>query len=237
MNKHLERIKAEDALNRKKVRSSGIRAWAVAGAVMLIFGSVSLIQYLGGNNSKGTWASSQVSSDIIVAPPWNMILVNNKYNLPKEFSVKSGVTNGVTVDSRILKNLSAMVEDAKKDGIALYISSGYIKAGDASKINESPAAVKEHATGLAIDISCSKDGSVDTSFANSEAYIWLCENAKNYGFIERYPEKFKEITNVFNTPWHYRFVGDDNAEKIGIFNMCMEEYCAAKYDIYKTPEK
>lgn len=54
--------------------------------------------------------------------------------------------------------------------------------------------------------------------------MWLKENAENYGFILRYPKEKENITKVTYEPWHWRYVGEENAKKINELGMCLEEY-------------
>jgi hypothetical protein len=53
---------------------------------------------------------------------------------------------------------------------------------------------------------------------------WLMENCQDYGFILRYPEDKQDITGIIYEPWHYRYVGKDNAAKIKESGKCLEEY-------------
>lgn len=50
------------------------------------------------------------------------------------------------------------------------------------------------------------------------------ENCYDYGFILRYPKEKNNITKITYEPWHYRYVGRENAKKIKEKNLCLEEY-------------
>ncbi len=66
----------------------------------------------------------------------------------------------------------------------------------------------EHQTGLAADFSALDQGCVIlTCFGETEAGVWLSENAHIYGFIIRYPEGKEAITGFQYEPWHLRYVG------------------------------
>ena len=54
--------------------------------------------------------------------------------------------------------------------------------------------------------------------------MWLKENAKDYGFVMRYPEEKAEITGVSYEPWHWRYVGKEHSYKMDELGMCLEEY-------------
>ena len=53
---------------------------------------------------------------------------------------------------------------------------------------------------------------------------WLMNHCYEYGFILRYPEDKTEITGIDYEPWHYRYVGRENAQKIQESGQCLEEY-------------
>jgi D-alanyl-D-alanine carboxypeptidase len=70
------------------------------------------------------------------------------------------------------------------------------------------AGYSEHQTGLAADVSAAGQGCVIlTCFGQTEAGIWLSENAHFFGFIIRYPEGKESITGFQYEPWHLRYVG------------------------------
>ena len=137
-----------------------------------------------------------------------------------------------------------MISDAKKDGIILWISSGYrdvnyqkklfnrqverekskavLTQDEAEKRAERVVArpkASEHNTGLAVDFN-----GVSNDFYKTKEYKWLMDNAHKYGFIERYQKKWKDYTGVIYEPWHFRYVGKENAPKIKDSGLCLEEY-------------
>ena len=140
--------------------------------------------------------------------------------------------------------MNAMIDDAKKDGIKLWISSGYrstelqtrlfnrqvekqkskavISQSEAEKRAATVVArpgTSEHNTGLAVDFN-----GVEDSFYTTKEYEWLMKNAHRYGFIERYQKKWQGVTGVIYEPWHFRYVGKENAEKIKNSGLCLEKY-------------
>jgi D-alanyl-D-alanine carboxypeptidase len=70
------------------------------------------------------------------------------------------------------------------------------------------AGYSEHQTGLAADFSAVGQGCVIlVCFGQTEAGLWLSENAHLFGFIIRYPEGKEPITGFQFEPWHLRYVG------------------------------
>lgn len=84
----------------------------------------------------------------------------------------------------------------------------------------------EHESGLAADIHNLPAAS--TTFADTTEYQWLLENAHRYGFILRYPEGKEKVTGIAFEPWHFRYVGHENAEKIHASGLCLEEFLGKK---------
>lgn len=88
-----------------------------------------------------------------------------------------------------------------------------------------PPGASEHQTGLAIDVSVSSIGyALDGRFQNTKAYKWLKDNSYKYGFIIRYPQEKREITDIIFEPWHLRYVGEHHAEEVFLRDICLEEY-------------
>lgn len=70
------------------------------------------------------------------------------------------------------------------------------------------AGFSEHQTGLAADFAAAGQGCVIlVCFGQTEAGIWLSQNAHFFGFIIRYPEGKDAITGFQYEPWHFRYVG------------------------------
>ena len=86
----------------------------------------------------------------------------------------------------------------------------------------------EHQTGLCVDFSAkSIGGELNNSFAGTEAFAWLMENAHKFGFILRYPSDKEDVTQYSYESWHFRFVGRYAASEIHSQNLCLEEYLAS----------
>lgn len=175
---------------------------------------------------------------------WNLILVNDDYRIPRNYEVElTELSNGEKVDSRIYPQLQQMFDDARTEGLELFVREGYRTTQDQKNImNEriqkyqdegysrweakeraeeyvAEPGTSEHELGIAVDINA------DTSKCSADAvYTWLANNAYKYGFIKRYPDDKTEITGVNNEPWHYRYVGVDSVIEMQEKGLCLEEY-------------
>ncbi len=156
-----------------------------------------------------------------------LLVANKTYSLPKDYDP------GKILDP-VQKAFDDMVKAAKKDGVSLYICSGYRSyskqksiynryvekngRADADTYSARPGH-SEHQTGLSMDIN-----TIDYSFHKTKEGKWLIAHAEDYGFIMRYPEGKQSITGYKFEPWHYRYVGTKWAKMINESGLCMEEY-------------
>ena len=180
---------------------------------------------------------------------WNLILVNKKNNIPEGYNVNlEEIENGYLVDERILPDLKEMLTDARNQGLNPticsayrtqekqedlysaktneYIWSGYDRetAKDLASYWVAIPGTGEHQTGLALDIVSDDFQILDERQEHTEVQQWLINNSYKYGFILRYPTEKKELTMINYEPWHYRYVGRENAKFITEKGWCLEEF-------------
>lgn len=184
---------------------------------------------------------------------WELVLVNNDYPLDQEYQPElAEITEGRSVDSRILEDTKQMLEDAQAGGLKMYICSAYRSYDDQKTVfnetmqnwvnqgsslldayNETKKSVavpgySEHATGLALDITSEEYQDLDEKQADTAESKWLAENCYKYGFILRYPPEKADITGIIYEPWHYRYVGKEAAKEIKEKGITLEEYLGVK---------
>ena len=81
----------------------------------------------------------------------------------------------------------------------------------------------EHQTGLAVDLEA--NGQALSDFHTTSAYTWLQAHAVEYGFIQRYPAGYQNITGYETEEWHYRYVGVEVAQDMKLQNKpTLEQY-------------
>lgn len=144
------------------------------------------------------------------------LVVNKTYTLPSNYG------NGLT--SETTSNFDLMKVAAAKEGLNIYISSGFRSYSRQKTIYNNyvnrdgqknadtysaRAGHSEHQSGLAFDVN-----SINTSFANTKEGKWLNENCYKYGFILRYPKGKTNETGYMYEPWHFRYVGVELASKL-----------------------
>lgn len=180
---------------------------------------------------------------------WELQLVNYQYTRNSDIEATlAEIDEYRKVDERILNNVNQMLNDMRLDGIEnLWIQSAYRsyttqkqvyersiqqykeegktkqEAETLTKSKINVPGTSEHELGLAIDFN-----HADESFADMKGYRWLQIHAEKYGFILRYPKDKESITKIQFEPWHWRYVGAQNALEMNDKHMCLEEYIAYK---------
>lgn len=162
--------------------------------------------------------------------------------IPKDLvkmNTKSSVKN-ICLIKETKEAFELMITNAKKDGLTIKASSGFrsyeyqkillentIKNGSKdANVSIAKAGYSEHQLGTAVDITSSSinyDSSSGNFYKTPES-DWLKENAYLYGFIQSYPLGFEDITGYKSEPWHYRYVGIENAKKIKDTDMTITEF-------------
>ena len=89
-----------------------------------------------------------------------------------------------------------------------------------------PPGYSEHNCGLAADLNSPEHTSLDAGFEKTAAFRWLSAHAVEYGFILRYPKDAEAVTEITYEPWHWRYVGPENAALIQQSGLCFEDAVA-----------
>ncbi len=180
---------------------------------------------------------------------WMLRLVNHTHPLPDDFTVELGtLPNGLQFDARAIDQLEKMLDDGNASGLQLMVCSAYRsiarqdqlfeqmkqqyiaqgmteqEAYDKTSTIRTPHACSEHSSGLAADIVAVNYQTLDDGFGDTPEAKWLAAHAVEYGFILRYPKDKEDITGIIWEPWHFRYVGVENAQKIKDSGLCLEEY-------------
>lgn len=172
-------------------------------------------------------------------------VVNTNYRIPASYEPNLSYVCGTQerLDKTVAKAYEEMFNAAVKDDVYLtpcsgyrsyelqernynnlasdYESQGYSKRDaliEAATVIMPPGS-SEHNLGFCMDIVC-----VEEWFEDTDEFKWLTEHADDYGFILRYPADKEDITKVIYEPWHWRYVGVEEAKKIKASGLCLEEY-------------
>ena len=189
-----------------------------------------------------------------------MVLVNHTNKMPDNYTFDTKECGSKTAVNKTLQTAACdafleMQKAAAADGVTVWMQSGYRsvkyqtglyerktkyytdRGYDTATAKEMAAAVvnppgySEHNCGLAADLNSPEHTGLDEGFENTTAFRWLCEHAVEYGFILRYPKGAEEKTEITYEPWHWRYVGRENAAKISASGLCFEDYIAQLHAI------
>lgn len=186
--------------------------------------------------------------------PWNMVLVNGEHPMEEGYVPQlKELEEGLSVDARIIDAAKDMLSDAKKAGLHIDICSAYrsverqeqvfgesmkerVKDGmsywdafNETSRNVAVPGTSEHALGLALDLISNQYTELDERQETTAEAKWLKENCHKYGFILRYPPEKTNITGIIYEPWHYRYVGVEDATEIMKLGITLEEYLQDYY--------
>jgi len=182
-----------------------------------------------------------------------MVLVNHTSKMPDDYTFDTKECGSATAVNKMLQTVACdafleMQKAAAADGVTVWMQSGYRsvkyqtslyerktkyyldKGCDNATAREKAAAVvnppgySEHNCGLAADLNSPEHTGLDEGFEKTAAFRWLCEHAGDYGFILRYPKDAEDKTEIIYEPWHWRYVGVENAAKISASGLCFEDY-------------
>ena len=181
-----------------------------------------------------------------------MVLVNHTSKMPDDYTFDTKECGSATAVNKTLQTVAcdaflSMQKAAAADGVTVWMQSGYrsvdyqknlydkktqyfrnkgLSEAEAKKqaaniVN--PPGYSEHATGLAADLNTPEHTSLDEGFENTAAFRWLCQHAVQYGFILRYPKEAEAVTEITYEPWHWRYVGPENAALLNQSGLCLED--------------
>ena len=178
----------------------------------------------------------------------SIILVNKYYYLNKDYipNQLELINNDYSIGNMKLQRdakvaFENLAEKAKEEGFSIIAMSTYRSYSyqenlynryvkqDGVELADTYSArpgYSEHQTGLAVDI-C--NGIVPyTNFEKTNEFKWMQENAKEFGFILRFPKGKEQETGYQYESWHYRYVGKKIATEITKNNITLERYIARK---------
>ena len=220
---HPHRRRLTRAEVRRRRRSRAIRR--VAGLTVMLCVAVGGVSFLLTRHAVVPSASAasaismpaQSIADSTVSSAENTAAPANALGLTAD-----GVTVWMQSGYRSVKYQTSLYERKTK----YYLDKGYDNATAKEKAAAvvNPPGYSEHNCGLAADLTSPEHAGLDEGFEKTAAFRWLCEHAGDYGFILRYPKDAEDKTEIIYEPWHWRYVGVENAAKINASGLCFEEY-------------
>ncbi|MCL2004244.1 MAG: M15 family metallopeptidase [Oscillospiraceae bacterium] len=195
---------------------------------------------------------------VISEPEALLVLCNKNFRLPEDY-VPLGLRNAAASARKMTDEAASAFERMQAAlreelSLGLVVVSAYrdfyyqrtlynrYAAKDGTAVADTYSARaghSEHQTGLAIDfLHRSPSGTLRAAgFQNTTQYAWLQTHAHEYGYILRYPEGFESITGYRFEPWHWRYIGVEDATRMFEEGFTtFEEYIGTYYaPVISTP--
>ncbi|MEE8346375.1 MAG: M15 family metallopeptidase [Dehalococcoidia bacterium] len=169
--------------------------------------------------------------------PGLLMIVDKEHGLPSAYVPPSLVEippewMAPGLPSRLLRKEAAealivMLRAARAEGHELRASSAYrsyeeqattfrywidqLGEEEARRVS-APPGHSEHQLGTTVDLTSASVGwQLEQRFGQTPEGQWLAAHAHEYGFPLSYPQGVEEITGYTYEPWHFRYIGQDQA--------------------------
>lgn len=123
------------------------------------------------------------------------------------------------LDPLAAKTWNSLRKAAEGEGVQIYLISAFRSVQRQREIIEkkirqglsieqilefsAPPFFSEHHTGCAVDVGTPDATDLDQAFEETDAFLWLAENAASFGFEMSYP--LNNLMGFAYEPWHWRF--------------------------------
>jgi zinc D-Ala-D-Ala carboxypeptidase len=176
------------------------------------------------------------------------VLVDRSHSLPSDYAPKDLVPlqdygvpalGSEMLRREVAEHLGRLVEAAAADGEELVVASAFrsyheqrlsherlrsVLGAGAGRMSAAPGH-SQHQLGTAVDFTNAAAGyQVWRSFAQTSAYRWLENYGREYGFVLAYPRGKVDQTGYGWEPWHYRYVGVQDAKQIEGSGQSLQEF-------------
>ncbi len=137
------------------------------------------------------------------------------------------------------EHLRRLIKDAAADGEELVVASAYrsyahqqasyarltsIYGTEAGEMSATPGH-SQHQLGTAVDFTNAAAGyELWQPFGETSAYWWLKRHAREHGFVLAYPRGKEAETGYQWEPWHFRYVGTRNAQRLEESGLSLQEF-------------
>ncbi|MGX7025113.1 M15 family metallopeptidase [Vagococcus hydrophili] len=191
-------------------------------------------KWMGYLNQKGSKSWQEKNGVLYID---NIMIANKKIKLPSYFNPGENGEAG--------RQVRYMISDMQRQGMSVsnsysgfrtyqyqeQIYNDYVRINGQAKTDTFCARPghSEHQTGLTFDLRHGNGTLIESGWEAN----WLSQNAHKYGFIIRYKASKTPITGYQGEPWHVRYVGKDQANKIMNSGQCLEEYLGVEGGNYR----
>jgi D-alanyl-D-alanine carboxypeptidase len=148
-------------------------------------------------------------------------------------------TDSRTLRREAAEHLGRLVKGAAAAGEDLEVTSAYrsyeeqrhshkrsmrVFGAEAGRMSATPGH-SQHQLGTAVDFTNAAAAyEVWGLFAQTSAHWWLEQHAWEYGYVLAYPQGKEGQTGYEWEPWHYRFVGVEDAKRLEESDLSLQEF-------------
>jgi zinc D-Ala-D-Ala carboxypeptidase len=179
---------------------------------------------------------------------WQRTLVDTIYMVGKSYVppdlvpvTDAGISGNGEVRSLVIGDLRALAMAAKAAGAPIAVQSAYRSYAtqvytfnywtqtyghSAALLGSARPGHSEHQLGVALDFrSAGTSATWVADWTATPAGAWMEQNAWRYGFVMSYPKDASPGTTCYRyEPWHYRYVGRDEAAAIHATGTTIRQY-------------
>lgn len=177
---------------------------------------------------------------------WQRTLIDPIYELSRDYTPpnltsvsQAGFVGDFEVRHELIADLTKLRKAAQRNGTPLGIVAAYRSFDEQQELFDigvdqmgKEAALahtarpghSEHQLGTAIDFRDADEQDVTPSWGNEPAGEWMAENAGEYGFVLSYPRGESDVVCYGYEPWHFRYVGRDDASQVRVQDITLREY-------------
>ncbi len=179
---------------------------------------------------------------------WQRTLVDTIYMVGRSYRptdlvpvTEAGISGNGSVRSFVIPDLRAMTAAAEAAGAPIAVQSAYRSYAtqvytfnywtqtyghSAALLGSARPGHSEHQLGVALDFrSAVASAEWGGDWATTAAGAWMAKQAWRYGFVMSYPKDASPGTTCYRyEPWHYRYVGRDEAAAIHAAGTTIREY-------------
>jgi D-alanyl-D-alanine carboxypeptidase len=177
------------------------------------------------------------------------MVLDTIYRLPADFAPKklvstskAGLQTGYEIIPAVVDDLRAMHQASDEAGAEIAIRWAYRsyaeqqgafafwvrQSGKQAALQKSARpGHSEHQLGTAIDFRSADSLEAPWDYpdwATTAPGAWMMDNAWKYGFVLSYPKDKQDLTCYAYEPWHYRYVGRDEAAEINASGLTPREF-------------
>jgi D-alanyl-D-alanine carboxypeptidase/LAS superfamily LD-carboxypeptidase LdcB len=182
---------------------------------------------VGNSDNDQTFANVNANNSVDKYIPEGLVEI--KSQIPTKDS------RNLCLNEEVANQLKKLYDSAKTAGVDIEVTSGFrdystqeiLYSNRVKDVDVESIAIpghSEHQLGTTVDLSTSEinGDSASSEFKNTSAYKWLSNNAYKYGFTMSYPQG--RSTGYIFEPWHYRYLGVDEATEVKNKNLTIQEY-------------